>query len=88
MINYSWITYKFRTGGTRTFITLVLLICKHSTIHSGLIAGGKDTKEERQTVFFTGVDPMTESQEEEYQDVSKPRMVQYKTKWKVFYDAI
>ena len=27
----------------------------HSFINSGLIAGGKDTKEERQTVFFTAV---------------------------------
>ena len=60
----------------------------HSIIHSGLIAGGKDTKEGRQTVFFTAEDPKSDSQKEEYQEVSKPRMVQYKTKWKVFHDAI
>ena len=58
--------YKLRTSGTSTFITLVLLICMHSTLHSGLTAGGKDTKEERQTFFFTAVDPMSDWQEEEY----------------------
>ena len=46
-------------------------LCMHSIIPAGLIAGGKDAKEGRQTVFFKAVDPMTGSQEEEYQDVSK-----------------
>ena len=53
-----------------------------------LIAGGKDTKEGRQTVFFTAVDPMTDSQEDESYDVAKPRKVQCKTEWKVFPDAV
>ena len=47
---------------------------------------GKDT-EGKQTVFFTAVDPMSDSHEEEHRDVSKPRKVQYKTQWKVFQEA-
>ena len=37
----------------------------HSIIQSGLIGGGKDTIERRQTEFFTAVNPMTDSQEDE-----------------------
>ena len=48
----------------------------------------KDTIEGRQIVFFTALDPMSDSQEEEYQDLSNPRKVHYKSKWKVFQDAI
>ena len=40
----------------------------HSLIRSGLIAGGKDTKEGRQTVFFAAVDPLTEHQKDEPYD--------------------
>ena len=68
-------------------MTLVLL-CLHSIIQSGLIAGGKDTKEGRQTVFCTAVKPMTDSQEDESYDVTKPRNVQYKIKWKMYQDAV
>ena len=59
----------------------------HSFFYSGLLAGGKDTKEGRQTVFFTALDLMSNVQKEEYEDVSKPRKVHYKNKWKVFQDA-
>ena len=52
----------------------------HSIIPSGLIAGGKDTKYGRHTVFFTAVYPVTDSQEDESHDMMKPRKVPYKTK--------
>ena len=87
LIHYCWITGRFRTCGVSTFITLVLLSGCY-IIHSGLIAGGKDTKEGRQAVFFTAVNPMTDSQEDEPLDVRKPRKVLYRTKWKVFQDAL
>ena len=57
-----WSEYLYHVGSS---------LCMHSIIRSGLIAGGKDAKEGRQTVFFKAVHPMTGSQEEEYQDVSK-----------------
>ena len=75
-IPYMWSEYRYLIGPS-------LSLCTHSVIHSGLIAGGKDTKEGRQTVFFTALDPMSDEQEEAYQDVSKSRKVHCKTKWKV-----
>ena len=60
-IPYMWSEYLYHVGS--------------SLIHSGSIAGGEDTKEGRQTAFFTAVDRMSDSEEEEYHDVSKPRML-------------
>ena len=45
-------------------------------------------KEGRQTEFFTAVNLMTDSQEDEPYDVMEPRKVPYKTKWKMIQDAI
>ena len=59
----------------------------HSITHSGFFAGGKDAKERRQTVFFNALDPMSDEPEEEYQDLSKPRKVHNKRKWKRVQDA-
>ena len=59
----------------------------HSIIQSGLIGGGKDTIEGRQTVFFTAVNPVIDSQEDELYDLMKPRKVPYNTRWKVHQDA-
>ena len=60
----------------------------NSLIQSGLIAGGKDATEGRQTVLFRAVDPMSEPQKDEPYDVKKPRMVLYRTKWKVYQNAV
>ena len=60
----------------------------HSILQSGLIAGGKDAKEGRQTVFFTASDPMSDEPEKEYQNLSKPRKVLYKSLWKMIQDAV
>ena len=54
----------------------------NSVLRAGFIAGGKDTKEGRQTVFFTAVDPMNE------RDVTKPRQVPCRTRWKVYQNAV
>ena len=77
-IPFTWSEYFYHVGSSLDL---------HATIHSGLIAGGRDTKEGRQTVFFRAVNPFSNSQEEEYQDVSKPRKEHYKNKWKVIQDA-
>ena len=47
---------------------------------SRLVAVGKDAKVRRQTVFFTVLDPMSKELDAEYQDLSRPRKVQYKCK--------
>ena len=61
----------------------------HSIIQSGLIAGGKDARKGRQTVFFTVVDPMHEHlTKEQYYDVTQPRVVPYKSKWKVHQSGV
>ena len=53
-----------------------------------LTASGRGTKEGRQTVFFTPLDPVGDEAEEEYDDLSKPRKVHSKNKWKVCQDAV
>ena len=77
-IPYNWSRYIYHVGSSLDL---------HSVIHSRLIAGGKDTRQGRQTVFFTAVNPVTGSQQDESYDVMKPRKVPYKTKWKVYQDA-
>ena len=57
--------------------------CK-SIIKSGLIAEAKDTKEGRQTVFFTAVDPMSEPKRDEPYKVHEPQEVLYRMKWEFY----
>ena len=45
----------------------------HSILQSGLIVGGKDTKEGRQTTFFTAVNSVSELQKDERYDVTEPQ---------------
>ena len=62
----------------------------HSILKSGLIAGGRESKEGRQTIFFTPLNPFGDnpSEEEPSDDFSKPRKVHYHSKWKPREDAI
>ena len=60
----------------------------NSIFRSGLIAGGKDANEGRQTVFCTAVDPMNESQTDKLYDVNQPRVEPYRRKWEVFQNAV
>ena len=48
----------------------------------------KDSKEGRQTVCFTAVDPMNEPQRDEPHDVKEPREVPYRMKWNVHRNAV
>ena len=54
-----------------------------SIFRSGLIAGGRESKEGRQTVFFTLVNPFGDNpyEEEPSNDILRPRKVHYH-KWK------
>ena len=75
--SYMWSEYFCHDGSS---------LCMHSIIHSDC-RRKRDTKG-RQTVFFTAFSLMTDFEEEKYHDVTKPRKVQCKTKWKVFQDAV
>ena len=60
----------------------------NSIFRSGLIAGGKDVNEGRQTVFFTAVDPMNEPQSDKLYDVNQSRVEPHRRKWEVFQNAV
>ena len=57
----------------------------HSIIRSGLISGGKSLKRDRQSVFFTAVNPMDDDQsmKEIRCDLDKPRIAPYKNIWRL-----
>ena len=76
---YNWIEYVCHVGSSHD--------C-NSVIRSGPIAGGRDSKEGRQTVMFTAEDPVNEPQEDEPYYVTKPRQVPYRTRLKVHQNAI
>ena len=65
-------------------------ISLHSIINSGLIAGGQNSSRERQTVFFTAVNPMDKDHKDPYElDLTKPRLASYKQKkWKRHQDTV
>ena len=60
-----------------------------SILTSGLI-GGRESKEGRQTIFFTLFNPFGDNphEEEPGDDLSKPRKVHYHSKWKNTQDAV
>ena len=78
-IPYKWTDYIYHVGSFHE--------C-NSIIGSGLIAEGKDSKEGRQTVFFTAVDPMNKPREDEPYDVTGPREVPCRTTWTVYQNAV
>ncbi len=78
-IPYNWIENINHAGSSH--------YC-HSVLPSDLIAGGKDSKERRQTVLFTAVDPMNEPQRDEPYDVKESREAPYRTKCNVYQNAV
>ena len=65
-------------------------ISLHSITNSGLIPGGQNSSRERQTVFFTAVNPMDKEHKDPYKlDLTKPRLARYKQKkWKRHQDTV
>ena len=56
-------------------------ISLHSITKSGLIAGGQNSSRERQTVFFTAVNPMDKDHKDPCKlDLTKPRLASYEEK--------
>ena len=62
----------------------------HSITNSGLITGGQNMGKERQTVFFTSVDPMNkEHKDPNIIDLTASRLAWYKQKtWKRHQDTV
>ena len=61
----------------------------HSITNSGLIAGGQISSRERQTVFFTAVNPMNKDHRDPQElDLTKPRLASNKQKWKRHQDTV
>ena len=58
--------------------------------HFNLIAGGRESKEGRQTVFFTPLNPFggNPDEEEPSDGLLKPRKVHCHSKWKLRQDAV
>ena len=61
----------------------------HYITNSGLIAGGQNFSRERQTVFFTAVNPMNKNRKDPQElHLTKPRLALYKRKWKRQQDTV
>ena len=61
----------------------------HSITNSGLIPGGETLGKERQTVFFTAVNPMDKDHKDPQElGLTKPRLASYKQKWKRHQDTV
>ena len=61
----------------------------HSITNSGLITGGQNSSRNRQTVFFTAVNPIHQNHQDPIElDLTKPRLAPYKQKWKVHQDTV
>ena len=61
----------------------------HSITNSGLIRGGQNSSRDRQTVFFTAVNPMHKNHKDPQElDLTKPRLASYKQEWKVHQDTV
>ena len=62
----------------------------HSITNSGLIPGGQNLGNERQTVFFTAVNPMNKEHKDPYKlDLTKPRLAWYmQKKWRRHQDTV
>ena len=77
-IPFNWKEFAFHRGCSVNI---------KSILETSLVAGGKESKEGRQTFFFTPLNPFGESQDEEG-DISKPRKGHYHSNWRHNQDAV
>ena len=60
-----------------------------SQVHSITNSGGQNSSRERQTVFFTAVNPMNKDHRDpQERDLTKPRLATYKQKKKRYQDTV
>ena len=81
MIPNKWKRFIYHLGRARD---------QYSIAEAGLVAGGKERKEGRQTIFFTPLDPFNSDADEaeSITDIKKPRKVQYQIHWRPEQDAV
>ena len=82
LIPYSWREFMYHRGSVYNRVSITM---------SGLVAGGEESKEGRQTVFFTPLDPFgsdAHEQEEPSEDYSRPRKVPYHRHWRNDQNAV
>ena len=81
MIPYKWKRFIHHVGRARD---------QYSKAEAGLVAGGKERKEGRQTIFFTPLDPFNSDADEaeSITDTTKPRKVQHQIHWRPAQDAV
>ena len=75
LITYLWEKFHYHMGRARD---------QYSIAEAGLVAGGKEGKEGRQTIFFTPLDPYHNdaNEAETVTNLSKPRKVHHQTHWR------
>ena len=78
MILYKWKRFVYHVGRARD---------QYSIAEIGLVAGGKERKEGRQTIFFTSVQQRCRWSRICY-DTTKPRKVQHPIHWRLEQDAV
>ena len=81
MIRRKWKRFIYHVGRARDRCSIAEL---------GLVAGGKERKEGRQTIFFTLLDPFNSDANEadSITDLKKPRKVKYQSHWRLEQDAV
>ena len=81
MIPYNWKQFIYHVGRARD---------QYSIAKTRLVAGGKERKEGRQTIFFTHLDPFNSdaSEAELITDIKKPKEVHYQIHWIPEQDAV
>ena len=81
MIPYKWKRLSYHVRRARD---------QYSIAEIGLVAGGKERKEGRQTIFFTPLDPFNSDADEAeaVADTAKPRKVKYQIHWRPEQDAV
>ena len=81
MILYKWKRFTYHVGRARD---------QYSIAEIGLLAGGKERKEGRQTIFFAPLDPFNSDADEAeaIADTATPRKVKYQIHWRPEQDAV
>ena len=81
MILHRWKRFIYDVGRARD---------QYSIAEAGLVAGGKEREEGRQTIFFIPLDPFNIDADEAelITDIKKPRKVHYQIHWRPDLDAV
>ena len=86
LINYVMISYKWK----RFIYHVDRARDQYSLAEIGLVVGGKEREEGRQTIFFTSLDPFNNDADEAESstDTTKPSKVKYQIHWRIEQDVV